>query len=64
MFAIEGSSETGLFESLSNHVVRCPYFRKCISYGGHIFIRNVKNFTYISKTQKKKKIFGNTDFVS
>ena len=64
MFAIEGSSETGLFESLSNHVVRCPYFRKCISYGGHIFIRKNKKYTNIKKKKKKKKKFGNTDFVS
>ena len=43
MLLVEGSSETGPFEHLSNHVLRRPYFRKNISYEGKPFFQNVQN---------------------
>ena len=53
MLVVERSSETGLFGHLSNLVFRSQYFRKHISYKGHLFFKNVQDFIYISKTQKK-----------
>ena len=52
---VEGSSETGLFRHLSNHVFRSPYVQKDISYGDHLFFENVKNLILILETQQEIK---------
>ena len=57
MLLVEGSSETGLFRYLSNHVFRSPYLGESISYEGHLFFQNLQNLIYISKTEKKLKKF-------
>ena len=36
MFLVEGSSETGLFRHLSNHIFRSPSVQKHIIYQGHL----------------------------
>ena len=53
MLSVEGSSETRLFRHLSSHVFRSRYFRKYISYEGHLFLANVQNLIYILKVPKK-----------
>ena len=40
MLHVEGSSETGLFRHLFNHVSRSPYVQKYISYDGDLFFEN------------------------
>ena len=59
MLPVKGSLETGLFGHISTHVFRSAYFRKEISYEGHLFFENVLNLMQISKMQEKidKKIF-------
>ena len=59
MLPVKGSFETGLFGHISSHVFRSAYFRKEISYEGHLFFENVLNLMQISKMQEKidKKIF-------
>ena len=37
----EGCSETQLLRHLSSHLFRSWYFRKRISYDGHLFLANV-----------------------
>ena len=43
MLLPEGSSETGLFRLLSNHIFRSPSFGKYISHEGHLLFENVQN---------------------
>ena len=59
MLLVEASPEPGLFLHLSNHVMRIPYFRKYISYEGHLSFQNVQNFSWTSRMQKKntEKVF-------
>ena len=53
MLLVKGSSETGLFILLSNHVFRSPQVQKYISYEGHFFC--VEMFKMKFKFQKCKK---------
>ena len=53
MLLVEESFKMGLFRHLSNHIFRSPYFEKYISYGDHLFVQNIQNLIYISKTLKK-----------
>ena len=39
MLPFGGSSQTGLFRDFPNHIFWSPYFRKCISYEGHLFLK-------------------------
>ena len=59
MLPVKGSFETGLFGHISSHVFRSAYFRKEISYEGHLFFENVLNLMQISKMQAEidKKVF-------
>ena len=50
---VTGSSETGLFRRLSKHVFWSPSVQKHISYEGHVFFENVKNWIHIFKIKKK-----------
>ena len=53
MLLVDGSSETGLFRHLSNHVFRIPLVQKSIGYQGHLFSQNVQNWIEISKMRQK-----------
>ena len=66
MLLVEGSSETGLFRLLSNHVFRGPQVQKYISYEGHFLCGNVQNETLIWKKQNKncQKVFFSEIIVS
>ena len=55
MLPLKGSIETVLFRHISDHVFRSPYFRKYISYEGHVFWGNVQNLMHIPKMQKNEK---------
>ena len=59
MSPVERSSQTVVFRHLSKHVFRGRYFRKYISYEGHLFLKMFDKMQ-IRKTQKKlqKKIFS------
>ena len=59
MLPVKGSFETGLIGHISSHVFRSAWFRKEISYEGHLFFENIPNLMHISKMQKKyrKKLF-------
>ena len=59
MLPVEGSSRAGLFRHLSNHVFRGLYFRKYISYEGHLNLRNFKVWCRFWKCTKnlKKNLF-------
>ena len=54
MLLVEGSSETGLFRHLSNHVFWSPSVKKYIHYEGQFFL---KVFKIESKFRKRKKKF-------
>ena len=43
MLLVEGSSETGVFRHLSNHVFRSPYVQENIRYEGYLFFEYVQN---------------------
>ena len=43
MLVVQGSSETGLFRHLSNHVFGKSEVKKYIVYEGHLFFHNLKN---------------------
>ena len=49
----------GLFGHVSSHLFRSAYFRKEISYEGHLFFENVLNLMQISKMKEEidKKVF-------
>ena len=51
LLLLKGSSETGLFRDLSNHVFLSREVQKDISYEGHRFFENVQNLIYISKME-------------
>ena len=56
---VEGSSETGLFRLLSNHVFQSAQAQKYIIYEGHFFLEMFKiksKFRKCKKIKKKKKI--------
>ena len=53
MSFVERSSQSGVFRHLSKDVFRGRYFRKYISYEGHLFFENVRNLMQIRKTEKK-----------
>ena len=53
IFLLEGSSETELFRHLSNHLFCSPYFRKYISYEGHLLFQHIKNLIWVSRMEKK-----------
>ena len=59
MLRVKGSFETGLFGHITSHVFRSAFFRKEISYEGHLFFENVPNLMQISKMQEEndKKVF-------
>ena len=44
MLLVEGSSETGLFGHLSNHLFPSPEVQKYISYEGHHFFQSFQNW--------------------
>ena len=52
MFLLEGSSGTGLFRHLSNHVFHSPYFMKYIRYEG-IFLSKCSEFDLEFKNSEK-----------
>ena len=52
MLLVEGSSETGPFRNLSNHIFRSPEVQKYISYEGHLCL---KMFTIEYKFRQCKK---------
>ena len=43
MLLNEGSSTTGLFRHLSNHVFRSPSVQKYIGFEGHLLLKKVQN---------------------
>ena len=53
MLFFEESSDTRLFKHLSNRIFWSRYFRKDISYDGHVFLANVQNLLEILKMPKK-----------
>ena len=55
MLPVDGSSQTGLFRHLFTHVFRDPYFRKYISFEGHICLKIFKVWCRFWKCTKKSK---------
>ena len=54
MLLVEGSSETGPFIQLSNHVFRSPLFRSPLhQLWGSSFLLNIENLIEISRMKKK-----------
>ena len=53
MLPVKGSFETGLIGHISSHVFRSVWFRKEISYEGHLFFENVLNLMQISEISQK-----------
>ena len=52
LLLVKGSSETGLFRHLSNHVFGSAEFGKKVGYEGHFVFENVQNLMYILKIQR------------
>ena len=60
MSPVERSSQTGVFRHLSRHVFRGRWFRKYISYEGHLFFWKCSKFNTEAKSAQNnsEKIFG------
>ena len=52
MLPVNGSCETGLLRHFSNHFFQSPYFRKYISYDGHLFLTMSKIWCRFEKYTK------------
>ena len=57
MLHVKGSSKTGVFRNLSNHLFRSPYFRKYISYEDQLFLKMLKiHCKFHKRIEKWEKI--------
>ena len=56
-FPVDGSSQTGLFRHLSNHVFRGTLFRKFISYESYLFLKGSKFNIDLKNVHKNSENF-------